>query len=96
MEKKNKVRTCGNCVHLVKKDRRNYYYYRVYKCMNEDSDYLGSAWKRPSSPTDCPYHEFKNSNHRDVSVGKSTKQIIDKLYGNKEQENKLLDFLENE
>lgn len=55
-----------------------------------------SDYNNWSSPTDCPYHEFKNSNHRDVSVGKSTKQIIDKLYGNKEQENKLLDFLENE
>ena len=61
MEKKNKVRTCGNCAYLVKKDRKNYYYYRVYKCMNEDSDYMGSAWKRPSSPTDCPYHKFKNN-----------------------------------
>lgn len=45
MEKKNKVRTYGNCAYLVKKDRKNYYYYRVYKCMNEDSDYMGSAWK---------------------------------------------------
>ena len=44
MEKKNKVRTCGNCAYLVKKDRKNYYYYyRVYKCMNEDSDYMDSA-----------------------------------------------------
>lgn len=59
MEKKSKVRTCGNCAYLVKKDRRNYYYYRVYRCINEYSDYLGSAWKRPSSPTDCPYREFK-------------------------------------
>lgn len=42
MGKKNKIRTCGNCVYLVKKDRRNYYY-RVYKCMNEDSDYIVSA-----------------------------------------------------
>lgn len=46
MEKKNKVRTCGNCTYLVKKDRRNYYYYRVYRCINEYSDYLGSAWKK--------------------------------------------------
>lgn len=36
-----KIRTCGNCAYLVKKDRKNYYY-RVYKCMNEDSDCIGS------------------------------------------------------
>lgn len=59
MEKKNKIRTCGNCAYLVKKDRRNYYYYRVYKCMNEDSDYIGSAWKRPSSPTRICYSTYK-------------------------------------
>lgn len=63
MKNKKKVRTCGNCVYLIKKGRKNYYYYyRVYRCINKDSDYIGSAWKRPSSPTDCPYHKFKNNN----------------------------------
>lgn len=46
MKNKKKVRTCGNCVYLIKKGRKNYYYYRVYRCINKDSDYIGSAWKK--------------------------------------------------
>lgn len=96
MKNKKKVRTCGNCVFLVKKGRKNYCYYKSYRCINRDIDYICSGWRRPSSPTDCPYHKFKNSNHEDVSVSEFTKRTIDAVYGNKEQENKLLNFLENE
>ena len=64
MEKKNKVRTCGNCAYLVKKDRRMYYYYTLYKCVNEDADDF-TSWRRPSSPIDCPYHKFKNNNYNE-------------------------------
>lgn len=64
MGKKNKVRTCGNCAYLVKKDKKQYYYYKVYKCINEDADDF-AAWRRPSNPTNCPYHKFKNNNYNE-------------------------------
>ena len=37
MEKKNKVRTCGNCAYLEIRDKKRYYYYyyRAYVCMCE-------------------------------------------------------------
>lgn len=38
MEKKNKVRTCGNCAYLEIRDKKRYYYYRAYVCVNEDAD----------------------------------------------------------
>lgn len=64
MEKKNKVRTCGNCAYLEIRDKKRYYYYRAYVCVNEDADSF-ITWRRPSSPTDCPYHKFKNNNYNE-------------------------------
>lgn len=65
MEKKNKVRTCGNCAYLEIRDKkRYYYYYRAYVYVNEDADSF-ITWRRPSSPTDCPYHKFKNNNYNE-------------------------------
>lgn len=48
MKNKKKVRTCGNCVHLVKNDT-----------------IITSCYRKPSTPTDCPYHKFKNNNYNE-------------------------------
>lgn len=48
MEKKNKVRTCGNCAYLEIRDKKRYYY-RAYVCVNEDADNF-ITWRRPSIP----------------------------------------------
>lgn len=65
MEKKNKVRTCGNCAYLEIRDKkRYYYYYRAYVCVNEDADNF-ITWRKPSNLTDCPYHKFKNNNYNE-------------------------------
>ena len=49
MEKKNKVRTCGNCAYLSSRKKITLYRNKVYVC----------------SPTDCPYHKFKNNNYNE-------------------------------
>jgi hypothetical protein len=92
MKNKKKVRTCGNCIHLVKREKGCFY--KHYTCLERSSDtIITSCYRKPSTPTDCHYHKFKNENHETEPINESTKQIIDSLYG-KEIDNKLLTFLE--
>lgn len=32
--------------------------------VNEDVDNF-ITWRKPSNPTDCPYHKFKNNNYNE-------------------------------
>lgn len=57
MEKKNKVRTCGNCAHLCY--RKQSMYRRKTYCCSKAGSLLIYA-RRPSSPVICEYHKFKN------------------------------------
>lgn len=86
----NKIRTCGNCIHLSKK-RYIYNNHKSYVCNHEDCQFI--SYYRPSRPIDCKYHKFKSENYETEPISESTKQIIDSLYG-KEIDNKLLTFLE--
>lgn len=63
MEKKNKVRTCGNCAYLSGRKKITLYRNKVYVCNNEKMSYIN--YYKPSSPTDCPYHKFKNNNYNE-------------------------------
>lgn len=65
MEKKNKVKTCGNCIHLVNREKGCFY--KHYTCLerNSDNTIIYSCYRRPSTPTDCPYHKFKNNNYNE-------------------------------
>ena len=63
MEKKNKVRTCGNCAYLSSRKRITLYRNKVYVCDNEEMSYI--SYYKPSTPTDCPYHKFKNNNYNE-------------------------------
>lgn len=63
MEKKNKVRTCGNCAYLSGRKKITLYRNKVYVCDNEKMSYI--SYYKPSSPTDCPYHKFKNNNYNE-------------------------------
>lgn len=63
MEKKNKVRTCGNCAYLFSGKKITLYRNKVYVCDNEKMSYI--SYYKPSSPTDCPYHKFKNNNYNE-------------------------------
>lgn len=90
---KNKIRTCGNCIHLDKK-RYIYNNHKSYICNCKDcEDCRFISYYKPSRPTNCKYHKFRNENHETKHISKSTKQIIDFLYG-EEIDNKLLTFLE--
>lgn len=61
--KKNKVRTCGNCAYLSSRKKITLYRNKVYVCDNEKMSYI--SYYKPSSPTDCPYHKFKNNNYNE-------------------------------
>jgi hypothetical protein len=50
MEKKNKVRTCGNCAYLSSRKKITLYRNKVYVCDNEKMSYI--SYYKPSSPTD--------------------------------------------
>lgn len=63
MEKKNKVRICGNCAYLSSRKKITLYRNKVYVCDNEKMSYI--SYYKPSSPTDCPYHKFKNNNYNE-------------------------------
>lgn len=63
MEKKNKVRTCGNCAYLSGRKKITLYRNKVYVCDNEEMSYI--SYYKPSTPTDCPYHKFKNNNYNE-------------------------------
>ena len=63
MEKKNTVRTCGNCAYLSSRKKITLYRNKVYVCDNEKMSYI--SYYKPSSPTDCPYHKFKNNNYNE-------------------------------
>lgn len=63
MKKKNKVRTCGNCAYLFSIKKITLYRNKVYVCDNEKM--LCISYYKPSSPTDCPYHKFKNNNYNE-------------------------------
>lgn len=64
MKNKKKVRTCGNCVHLVKREKGCFY--KHYTCLERSNDtIITSCYRRPSIPTDCPYHKFKNNNYNE-------------------------------
>lgn len=63
MEKKNKVRTCGNCAYLSNRKKITLYRNKVYVCDNEEMSYI--SYYKPSTPTDCPYHKFKNNNYNE-------------------------------
>lgn len=56
-KKKNKVRTCGNCVHLCNR-KRSMYRGKIYCCTKGDGSILISYY-RPSSPVICEHHKFK-------------------------------------
>lgn len=63
MEKKNKVRTCGNCAYLFSRKKITLYRNKVCVCDNEEMSYI--SYYKPSTPTDCPYHKFKNNNYNE-------------------------------
>lgn len=63
MEKKNKVRTCGNCAYLSGRKKITLYRNKVCACDNEEMPYI--SYYKPSTPTDCPYHKFKNNNYNE-------------------------------
>lgn len=58
-KKKNKVRTCGNCVHLLVTKENNIYSNKCYYCGRLDSlNFL--SYYRPSIPVTFDCHKFKN------------------------------------
>lgn len=63
MEKKNKVRTYGNCAYLSSRKKITLYRNKVYVCDNEEMSYI--SYYKSSTPTDCPYHKFKNNNYNE-------------------------------
>lgn len=63
MKNKKKVRTCGNCAYLSSRKKITLYSNKVYVCDNEKMSYI--SYYKPSSPTDCPYHKFKNNNYNE-------------------------------
>lgn len=62
MKNKQKVRTCGNCAHLQKRDNRKTvihlrYAVNLWFCPNR-----WWSWKKPQNIDVCELHEFKTRN----------------------------------
>lgn len=62
MNKKKKVRTCGNCIHLIKV-KPNDGNYKYYRCTHPIANY--NTYYRNSTPTECEYHIFRNDIYND-------------------------------
>lgn len=60
---KNKTPTCGNCIHLCYREH-TMYRRKVYCCTSCDNGTkMFVSSNRPSKPTDCVDHKFKNNNY---------------------------------